>query len=751
MITNAISIEFFCMRSTIPLSSASGCDHLAHSWRLLKSRHQGSFYALAAAVALTFSNIPWTFAAPKLSSTNVPPLSAVERDWFAAREALDRRDVAALAAARDRFAARTDFALSPYVTWWWLSAQLAQGAQNARALGPEIERFANANPDAPFTDQLLRDYLRALGKLDLWLPFAANQAKYTGEDGEVSCQRLRWRLLAEDANATASAIAEAKALLLAAKPASEPCYDIFERLTAAKSISNEDLWRRARPLLDAGQLADARRTVALISTLPSGFEAATASANLDARHFLLKSVARPTDRAAVELVLFAINRLARTNPEAAAQWLEKNEARLPTSALAHAWAQIGYQAAMQLHADALTWFGRATMAGGDDLNDQQAGWLVRAALRATAADASKWALVRRTINQMSDTERRDPTWRYWLARAMVETAATPTASADLAAARALRETLAKENHLYAVLAAEELGVALKPDFQPNPPTADALARIGGRPGVKRTFALYRLAELKPTAKDLRNDAFREWVFTMRNADDVMLLAGAEAARRQGLPDRAINTAERTKTVHDFSQRYPLPHRETLQARAQEFGLDEAWVFGLIRQESRFIADARSRVGAIGLMQLMPATAKWAAKKVGVKDYSINRVADVGMNLALGSFYLKHVLDDLGHPVLATAAYNAGPGRARRWRADGALQGAIYAESIPFNETRDYVKKVMLNKWYYGHLIHGKSPPLSQLIGIVPGKLSVGGSASASAAVSTPPSNTAASDIAARPQ
>ena len=206
-----------------------------------------------------------------------------------------------------------------------------------------------------------------------------------------------------------------------------------------------------------------------------------------------------------------------------------------------------------------------------------------------------------------------------------------------------------------MLAAEELGVALKPDFQPNPPTADALARIGGRPGVKRTFALYRLAELKPTAKDLRNDAFREWVFTMRNADDVMLLAGAEAARRQGLPDRAINTAERTKTVHDFSQRYPLPHRETLQARAQEFGLDEAWVFGLIRQESRFIADARSRVGAIGLMQLMPATAKWAAKKVGVKDYSINRVADVGMNLALGSFYLKHVLDDLGHPVLATAA------------------------------------------------------------------------------------------------
>jgi soluble lytic murein transglycosylase len=122
--------------------------------------------------------------------------------------------------------------------------------------------------------------------------------------------------------------------------------------------------------------------------------------------------------------------------------------------------------------------------------------------------------------------------------------------------------------------------------------------------VKRSFALYRLADLKPEVKDLRGDAFREWVVAMRNADDETLLAGAEIARQQGLPDRAINTAERTKTVHDFSQRYPLPHRETLQTNAATFGLDEAWIYGLIRQESRFMTEARSSVGAIGLMQPM---------------------------------------------------------------------------------------------------------------------------------------------------
>ena len=135
-----------------------------------------------------------------------------------------------------------------------------------------------------------------------------------------------------------------------------------------------------------------------------------------------------------------------------------------------------------------------------------------------------------------------------------------------------------------------------------------------------------------------------------------------------------------------------------------------------------MADAKSRVGAAGLMQLMPATARWAAKRVGMSAYSPKNVADVPVNLALGSFYLRHVLDDLGHPILATAAYNAGPGRARRWRADGALEGAIYAESIPFAETRDYVKKVMANAWFYAHQSGAAHISLKRMIGTVPGRL-----------------------------
>jgi soluble lytic murein transglycosylase len=219
-------------------------------------------------------------------------------------------------------------------------------------------------------------------------------------------------------------------------------------------------------------------------------------------------------------------------------------------------------------------------------------------------DPGQWTNVRRTITEMSETERRDPTWRYWLARSM----ATSTNANDLTAARVLRETLSRENHFYGVMATEELGLSIKPNFQSVKPADDAIAKLTERAAVKRAFALYRLADLKPEIKDLRGDALREWVVAMRNADDETLLAGAEIARQQGLPDRAINTAERTKNVHDFSQRYPLPHREPLKSNAATFGLDEAWIYGLIRQESRFMTEARSSVGAIGLMQLMPTTA-----------------------------------------------------------------------------------------------------------------------------------------------
>jgi len=204
--------------------------------------------------------------------------------------------------------------------------------------------------------------------------------------------------------------------------------------------------------------------------------------------------------------------------------------------------------------------------------------------------------------------------------------------------------------------------------------------------------------------------------------DRQLLAAAELALREEWHDRAIVSANLTKTEHNFDLRYIAPYRDLASAYAQENGLDEAWVYGLIRQESRFVSVARSRVGAQGLMQIMPATAKWIAKQMGLDRRAYSKVGNPDTNIRFGTFYLKRIYDSLEQsPVMATAGYNAGPGRARRWQADTPLEGAIYVESIPFQETRDYVKRVMTNAMFYRSRFGGEVRALKDRLGIIPAK------------------------------
>jgi soluble lytic murein transglycosylase len=241
-----------------------------------------------------------------------------------------------------------------------------------------------------------------------------------------------------------------------------------------------------------------------------------------------------------------------------------------------------------------------------------------------------------------------------------------------------------------------------------------LDRVRAYAGIQRALALYRIG--------LDNEALREWLFAIRGLDDRDLLAAAEVARLANEPDRAINTANRTVQVHDFSQRYPVPHRDVMALATTKWGLDEAMMYAIIRQESRFMPEARSRAGATGLMQLMPSTAKWVARQIPIQPFNTDMLVRPDVNVTMGTYYFGRVLADLGHPIMATAAYNAGPGRARRWRDDKPLEGAIYAETIPFNETRDYVKQVFTNAWFYRHRLTGKPTSFRQLLGTVPGRL-----------------------------
>ncbi|MGH8649309.1 MAG: transglycosylase SLT domain-containing protein, partial [Burkholderiales bacterium] len=360
----------------------------------------------------------------------------------------------------------------------------------------------------------------------------------------------------------------------------------------------------------------------------------------------------------------------------------------------YVWGMIGYLGAMRHDRDALAWYARA-----GDLSDLQLAWKVRAALR-----VGSWRDVLAAVDAMSDRERSISAWRYWKARALKATGREDEAAE-------LWVPLASEFGFYGQLALEELGGKISAPSAAYKPGAEDVRAMGQRAGLRRAIELYRL--------NLRPEANGEWLWAIRGFGDRQLLAAAEIARRNQVYDRAISTADRTVGLHDFGMRYLAPYRDVLKSHTAQLALDEAWVYGLIRQESRFIPDAQSVAGASGLMQLMPATASWVAKRIGLKNWRWSQVTEVDTNVGLGTYYLRHVLDALdGQPVLASAAYNAGPNRARAWRPDSAMEGAVFAETIPFTETRLYVKNVMANATYYAHNFSQQLQSLRQRLGVV---------------------------------
>jgi soluble lytic murein transglycosylase len=262
-----------------------------------------------------------------------------------------------------------------------------------------------------------------------------------------------------------------------------------------------------------------------------------------------------------------------------------------------------------------------------------------------------------------------------------------------------------------MLSAEAIGQRQEIASAPLEPDAQALAAFGATPGIRRAVKLAQL--------DMRPESQREWLYVVRGQPDDTLLLAANYARSEGLYDRAINTAERTTARHDFGLRYLMPFRPQFAAAAQEQAVDVALLFGIARQESRFASDIVSSAGAVGLMQLMPPTAQWVAKQLNRADYRPSQISDAGVNTQFGAYYFKYWLEKLDRmQALAAAAYNAGPGRAQAWRAATPLEGAVWVETIPFNETRDYVKKVLANAMIYSRSLDQAYVPLKTRLGIV---------------------------------
>ena len=633
-------------------------------------------------------------AVPRVAAAQGADATALD-----ARDAFRRKDRSRLAIDRASAAAERN-PLAMWVDYWELTNRIGDAQQD------EVSAFASRWNGTYVEDRLRNDWLLELGRRRDWGNFAVEFPRFRmNDDHEVTCYaQLVDQLSGKDVRDAALAA------WLAQRDADDGCALMASTLYDAKQFSNADVWRKARFAIEASRPRAARQAVLLVSPA-----AATVLDDLlDSPARFLARGAGPAGRTNAELTTLALMRMATSDADAAAaQLADRWERALPADLTAWAWAAVAKQAAMKLQPEAADHFLRAAKAaakGGANIDwpDETMAWKARAALRADNG-RSRWQQVVQAINAMSAGEQREPAWLYWKARGLQALAKDSQDGESLRAmGREMMTALAGQLSFYGTLAAEETARPLLLPDRPAPLTPAETGAAQANPALVRALQLIAIG--------LRNEGVREWNYTLRGMGDRELLAAAQLACDREVWDRCINTSERTRDEIDMGQRFPTPFRQEVSTRAREIGLDPAYVYGLIRQESRFIIDARSGVGAAGLMQIMPATARWTAKRIGLA-YTPALIADRETNLLLGTAYLKLVLDDFGgSQALAAAAYNAGPGRPRKWRDGPWLEPAIWAENIPFAETRDYVKKVLSNATYYAALMGTPGSALKPRLG-----------------------------------
>ncbi len=590
--------------------------------------------------------------------------SPADADFVALREASLRGDIA----ESGRLAARlANYPIPSYVDYYRLYPRLVS------APAGEIRSFLDRHDGTAIADRLRNDWLLLLGRARDWNVFDEQVSRFVlNDDTQVKCYALMSRLARGDDVAHA-----ARDLLVQPKHYGEACVDLIGRLADEKKFTDADVWRQVRLAVEYGQGATARRIAAFADVNASLIPQA-----IDKPAVIVERGAA-AGRASREVFLIALGRVARDSHEKAVRALEKALPRLNPAEQAIAWSQIALPASLALAREAPAYWRRTWDA---PLSQDGYQWRARAALR-----AGDWPMVARAIEAMPRELQKDPAWVYWRGRA-----AAAQGKAD--DAQRHYQQLAGQPHFYGLLASEELGLQIAPLPRPVPASAEEIAEAAANPGLRHALKFYEL--------ELRFEGNREWNWQLRRLGERQLLAAAEFARQSDALDRMVASADRAKTEIDMSHRYPSPHDDIMHGATQSIGLDKAWVYGLIRQESRFIKSARSVVGASGLMQIMPNTANYVAKKIGMTGFSLSGLNDIRTNITLGTQYLNMVLANLGgSQTLATAAYNAGPSRPRLWRSslERPVEGAIFAETIPFSETRGYVKNVLANAtWYAAH-------------------------------------------------
>ncbi|RKG54829.1 lytic transglycosylase [Acinetobacter cumulans] len=587
-------------------------------------------------------------------------------------------------------------ALGYYPEYWMLNTNLASQPTSS------ITNFAQRYPQSAMAEKLSADYVEEKAKM---ADFASAQPvlQYVSNpDQAESCAMAQVRAKSGDP----LVFAEYKDVWLTTNSQPDSCTGLGRMMLSSPLMTTQDRQQRLWGQLRAGQPGQAIATAQTIGINLSLAQLNSIQAN--ALNYLWNAPKVTKEDQAY--IIYAIGRLADSDLNAAFSTARRAAEGLPEDAqkaVYRAVAYVGGTTVMKnnFNREVLDFYDASY---GLPLSPEEAEIYARQAIRFNG-----WNSLLRAIEGMSVTQRQEDRWQYWLARAYEQ----QTDSKSKKAAQDIYRQLSVGDDYHNLLAKDRIGQAYNNIPAYSEATNQDAVRLSQDIHFRRAFALRNVGA---------SDSFvnREWNWAVRQAylrhDDGLILAAAKRATDMGWYDRAIYAADRTTIKHNYGYRYAMPHRSYVVAHSQNAGIDPAWAYGLMRQESRFVTGARSHVGAGGLMQIMPDTAKLVARQMG-ETYNPAALSDMNTNVRYGTFYLSMIQRQLSNsPVLATAGYNAGPNRARRWQPDGQpIAADQYTETIPLTETRDYVKHVMTNATHYGILLGQGSQTIGQRMQAIP--------------------------------
>jgi len=624
-----------------------------------------------------------------------PPVAAAA-DLAAQRDDFVAAERALRAGAWARFEALAeglrDYPLHPYLEQAALERRLHAGG--SRALAGAVEDFLQRAGHTVPGRRLLRTWLARLAREQRWQAFL--EAWRPLDDTVLQCQHARALL---ETGYRAAAFEQVEPLWLSGRSQPDECDPVFAAWREAGELTPERVWARIRLAMDAGRLGLARYLARFLPAPEQDLAALWRRIGADPARVESAELRREPHARAEEILVWGLERLARRAPaRAAAAWERLGAVRAfsETSAAA-VQRRIGIAYAVDHDAAAMPFLAAVPDAHADETVHR---WRLRAALR-----AGDWPGVLDAHARLPAAEASTERWRYWRARALEATGHADEARRALA-------PLARERSYHGFLAADRLGLPYRLGHLPLSVPPDVLARVEAAPGVLRAREFAALGR--------RVSARREWYHTIGALPGDELAAAALVAHRWEWHGVAILTVARSGRYDDLELRFPVAWHAEVQREAAARGLDPAWVLAVVRQESAFMADARSPRGALGLMQILPGTARQVARALGVRYGGTATLVDPATNLRFGTAYLRSLRDRFaGHAALASAAYNAGPRRVDGWLPRAPLAAEIWVETVPFRETRRYLRRVLAYTAVYEARLGGTPARLADRLPPVP--------------------------------